>query len=184
MPRGIIIFGPPGAGKTTLGRLTAKRLDFPYFDIDDYIWKKTAVPFTEMYSRAEKAGRLMAGISKHAHFVMAGSMDSFHADFDPLFDLAVYLTANPEIRMARIHQRELDNFGERILEGGDMYEEHRRFISDDYPNRQKHLEWLEELPCKVIRLDGETELSKNAEIIANEYLKITTYGENQCKATI
>ena len=40
MPRGIIIFGPAGAGKTTLGKMVARQLDYPYFDIDDYIWRK------------------------------------------------------------------------------------------------------------------------------------------------
>jgi shikimate kinase len=37
MARGIIIFGSSGSGKTTLGKLAAEKLDFPYFDIDDYI---------------------------------------------------------------------------------------------------------------------------------------------------
>lgn len=40
MPKGIIIFGSAGSGKTTLGKMVAKALSFPYFDIDDYIWKK------------------------------------------------------------------------------------------------------------------------------------------------
>ena len=40
MARGIIIFGSAGSGKTTLGKLVAKKLDFPYFDIDDYIWRE------------------------------------------------------------------------------------------------------------------------------------------------
>ena len=56
MARGIIIFGSAGSGKTTLGRMVAEQLSFPYFDIDDYIWRKdTPEPFTVMYSRAEKS---------------------------------------------------------------------------------------------------------------------------------
>ena len=40
MARGIIIFGSAGSGKTSLGKLTAAELGFPYFDIDEYIWRK------------------------------------------------------------------------------------------------------------------------------------------------
>ena len=66
MPRGIIIFGSAGAGKTALGKMVAQQLNYPYYDIDDYIWRKdTEKPFTVMYSRAEKADRLMEAISKH-----------------------------------------------------------------------------------------------------------------------
>ena len=53
MPRGIIIFGSAGSGKTTLGKMVAEDLGFPYFDIDDYIWRKnTDIPFTVMYCSA------------------------------------------------------------------------------------------------------------------------------------
>ncbi len=73
MARGIIIFGSAGSGKTSLGKLTAAELGFPYFDIDDYIWRKdTEIPFSQMYSREEKANRLMADISQNENFVMAG----------------------------------------------------------------------------------------------------------------
>ena len=177
MPRGIIIFGSAGAGKTTLGKIVAQRLNYPYFDIDDYIWRKdTDIPFQVMYSREEKAGRLLEAISKHEHFVMAGSMDSFNAPFVPLFDLAAHISAAPEIRAARIHKRELAIFGARILEGGDMYEEHRRFLdsasryeADGSPCLKTHLEWADTLPCKVLYLNGEDELKENVKLIVDTY---------------
>lgn len=40
MTRGILLFGSSGSGKTTLGRMTASELGYPYFDIDDYLWRK------------------------------------------------------------------------------------------------------------------------------------------------
>ena len=177
MPRGIIIFGSAGAGKTTLGKMVAQQLNYPYYDIDDYIWRKdTAIPFQIMYSRDEKAGRLLEAISKHEHFVMAGSMDSFNAPFVPLFDLAVHITVTPEVRAARIHERELAIFGDRILEGGDMYEEHQRFLdsaaryeTDGSPCLKTHLEWAKTLPCKVLYLNGEDELVKNVRLIVDTY---------------
>lgn len=47
MTRGIILFGSAGSGKTTLGRMIAAELGFPYYDIDDYIWRDdTEIPYT------------------------------------------------------------------------------------------------------------------------------------------
>jgi cytidylate kinase len=177
MSRGIIVFGSAGSGKTTLGIMVAKELGFPYFDIDDYIWRKnTERPFTVMYSREEKAGRLMSDISQGNHFVMAGSMDSFNAPFVPLFDLAVYITAPVHVRITRIHDREYKMYGERILKGGDMYEEHQRFLTvsarydtDGSPCKKTHDAWAATLPCKVIRLSGEVDLYENVNKIVNEY---------------
>jgi cytidylate kinase len=75
-----------------------------------------------MYIRNEKINRLMTGILKGTHFVMAGSMDSFNALFVPIFDLAIHITASIDTRIARIHKREYEVYGGRIMEGGDMYE--------------------------------------------------------------
>lgn len=179
MAKEIIIFGPSGSGKSTLGRKLAERLDYPYFDLDDYIWRKdTEQPFTVMYSREEKIGRLMTDISRGENFVMAGSMSSFHQPFDPLFDLAVHLNASAEIRLTRIHQRELEYFGQRILEGGDMYVEHQSFLdnsarydTDGSPNLSSHMAWAEELTCSVLKLDGARPWEEKIQAILNLYGK-------------
>lgn len=177
MVRGIIIFGASGSGKTTLGRAVAKKLGFPYFDIDDYIWRKdTAQQYTMMYSREEKASRLMEDITKQDHFVMAGSMSSFHEPFDPLFDLAVHLTADTAIRVERVHKRAIERFGNRVLEGGDIYENHRIFIdnvlrydTDGSPNLSEQMRWAESLSCEVLHLSGEMPIERNSELVVKTY---------------
>ena len=92
MATGIMIMGSSGSGKTTLGNLVANELGYSFVDIDEYIWRKdTAIPFSAMYPKAEKISRLQEAISNCEHFVMAGSMDSFHEYFDPYFELVVHL---------------------------------------------------------------------------------------------
>jgi len=178
MARGIMIMGSSGAGKTTLGKMVAKELGYKYVDIDEYIWRKdTEIPFSEMYPKCEKISRLMEAISDCEHFVMAGSMNSFHEHFDPYFELVVHLHADSQIRVKRVHERELEQFGERVSEGGDMYEEHRKYLSDiagyDYGiggcTIQQHEEWLKAVDCPIIRLDGADELEKNLHIIVSAY---------------
>ena len=52
MARGIIVFGSPGSGTTTLGRAVAAQLGFAHFDLDDYLWRwDTEVHFTRTRTR-------------------------------------------------------------------------------------------------------------------------------------
>ncbi|MBE5877345.1 MAG: AAA family ATPase [Lachnospiraceae bacterium] len=178
MATGIMIMGSSGAGKTTLGKLVAKELGYTFVDIDEYIWRKdTELPFSVMYSKAEKISRLMEAISNCEHFVMAGSMDSFHEHFDQFFELVVHLHADAQIRVKRVHERELNWFGERILEGGDMYEEHQKFLNGiagyDFGfggcTLQQHEMWMKSLKCRVIQLDGADILEKNLKNIIENY---------------
>ncbi|MGI5854326.1 MAG: hypothetical protein ACOX8I_08400 [Bacillota bacterium] len=40
-----------------------------------------------------------------------------------MFDLAVYLSAPVDVRLKRIENREYARWGDRVREGGDMYEQ-------------------------------------------------------------
>lgn len=191
--RGIIIFGSPGSGKTTFGKILAKYLNANFFDLDDYIWKKTKIPFTEMYSHEDKIKRLENDIEKCLYFVMAGSMDSFNHPFVPLFDLAIFLNVSKDVRLKRINEREQKRFGERINENGDMYQNHQAFfwqvinydneeVKDKCsPNLTTHLTWAKTLPCKVHYLDGSKSIAESLSIIIKDLPKPTLYEPSTAK---
>ena len=177
MSTGIMIIGPSGSGKTTLGKIVAQKLGYPYFDVDDYIWKQnTDSPYTQMYTRDEKISRLSNDIAPYEHFVIAGSMSSFHYAFDEMFEMMVLLYVSPDIRIERVHKRAIERFGERVLEGGDMYEAHMRFLNDNRsyegdgsPNMREQKEWMKNMSCVKIELDGAADLEKNADLIVNNW---------------
>ncbi len=178
---GIMIIGPSGCGKTTLGNRVAWLLGIPYFDVDEYIWRfDTPELYTVMYSREEKIARLKKAIAPHEHFVMAGSMSSFHEEFDPYFGMMVFLYADPDVRISRIRERSIRRFGERVMEGGDMYqsnleflEANRRYESDGSPNLMEQRAWMNGLPCKKIELDGADCIEKNAELVLEAWKNLT-----------
>lgn len=185
MPEGIILFGAMGVGDTTLGKELARRLEFPHFDLDDYHWRwDTDLPYTIFRSKEERVNRLMADISNHQKFVMSGSMWSIRKAFEPLFCLAVFMTAPAEIRAERIRQRSIDRWGERVLPGGDMYEASevykdylscaRSYDGDISPQAciVQHEQWVTELPCPVLRVDGTKDISENAEWVITQYLSL------------
>ena len=180
MATGIIIIGPSGSGKTTLGKVVAEKLGYPYFDVDDYIWKQDAAkPYTQMYTREEKVSRLSHDIEPYEHFVMAGSMSSFHYAFDDKFEMMVLLYAAPDLRVQRVHNRAIARFGERVLEGGDLHESHlkflednRRYETDGSPNLREQREWMKNMSCVKIELDGADRIENNAKIIVENWNKI------------
>lgn len=177
MAKGIMIIGPSGSGKTTLGKLVAYELGYPYFDVDDYIWRKDTIePYTVMYSREEKIESLKAAISPYEYFVMAGSMSSFHDAFDAMFEMMVLLYAEPDIRINRVHNRAIERFGNRVLAGGDMYENHIKFLeynrsyeSDGSPNLNEQKEWMENLSCSKLELDGGRNLDFNVKKVVEKW---------------
>lgn len=179
MSKGILLFGASGVGDTTLGKAVAEKLGFHHFDIDDYTWCwDTEIPYTVLRSREERIERMMNDVTKYPHFVMSGSMWSIRKVFEPMFELAAFITAPTEIRIERLRKRELSNYGERILAGGDMYEHHIRFLADaeGYETAEppqaclkQHTEWAAELPCPVLHVDGTKDISENAVWIAERH---------------
>jgi len=182
MPKGIIVFGASGAGTTTLGKELAQQLDYPHFDLDDYCWHwDTVVPFTVFRAREERIEMLMNAIEKRSAFILSGSLCGWDKPFVPLLRLGVFVTAPAALRAQRLNAREFERFGERILPGGDMHENHTRFVAwaSQYdalepPDRclKLHEQWAQDLPCPVVRVDGTEDILLNARRVL-EALMIT-----------
>ncbi len=179
MSKGIIIYGASGSGKTTVGKALAQRLNFQYFDFDDYFWNwDTEIPYTVTRPREEVIENMTNDMMKHPHFVLSGSMGGICKSLSSMFGLAILITVPTAIRIERLRKRESDMFGERILEGGDMYEQNLNFFeiakqydTDKPPSvcLERDEQWITEAPYPVLRLDGTKGISENVEWIAEQY---------------
>ena len=95
--------------------------------------------------------------------VLSGSLVGWG---DPLmagFTLAVRLVTPTDVRLDRIKRREYERFGNRILPGGDMYDQHQAFLTwaaaydDGAPtmrSRAMHDLWQQKLACPLLTLSG------------------------------
>ena len=158
-----------------LGKELARRLNYKHIEIDDYNWRlDTEIPYTEARPTEESHAHLMSDVIKYPHLVLSGSMWIGREQFTPLFDLAVFITAPAEIRVERLRSRQFSLHGDRVLEGGDMYERNSSFLESaanyetNYRKKQ-HDQWKEELSCPILYIDGTKSISGNVEWIAEQY---------------
>ena len=78
------------------------------------------------------------------------------------YTLVVYLDVPLDVRMKRIRQRAIDKFGDRVLPGGDMYEQEEKFFAFAEKRTPEKIEaWLHTLTCRVVRLDGSKPVKDN-----------------------
>ncbi|MGI6336663.1 MAG: AAA family ATPase [Eubacteriales bacterium] len=171
-PHGIIIFGANGSGKTTIGRELARILGFKHIDHEDYAFHKSDIPYTNPRTEDECIELMLTDIEKYGSFVLSAVTGDFGDEIVPLYDLAVYLNAPHGLRMERIKQREIDRFGDRVLEGGDMFERQQEFHSFVTARNLARIEkWAETLNCPVIQIDSTKDYRQIAIDIANRFLK-------------
>ena len=151
----IIILGANGSGKSSLGSELASVLNFAHFDVEDYWFYKSDVPYTAIRPQEERNDMLLSDMRKYGTFVVSGDISGWDNVFLKMFDLAVFLTAPKEIRIKRIEHREFMRWGDRVCEGGDMYESQKRFrefaaTRDINLIEQRALKYS----CPILRIDG------------------------------
>jgi adenylate kinase family enzyme len=170
MKRKIHLFGASGSGVSTLGKLLASKLNFPFYDADDYYWIKTDPPFLEANPIEIRKQLLRDAIIRKSSWVLSGSLVSWGDSVQNEFDLAIYIYASPEVRIQRIKQREQARFFTRIEVGGDMFEAHLKFLAwaaqydqglQNGRSKLKHETWIKTLKCPVVYLDGNKTIEEN-----------------------
>jgi adenylate kinase family enzyme len=178
LPHGIIVFGASGSGTTTFGRELAEQLHFAHLDADDFFWEDTAIPFTVKRAREQRINKLREAIRESGEFVLSGSIVGWDEAVIQSLDLAIYVKTPTEVRIERLKAREYARFGDRILDGGDMFDNHREFVEwartydtagMEQRSRTLHMEWAKTLKCPLIELDGTSDFHSQAGNIALRY---------------
>ena len=159
----IHILGASGSGTSTLGRALAEQLACNWIDTDSIYWEQTNPPFQIKRPYEEYVRLMEEAIQSNPDCVISGWLGRSGDVLISRFQLIVWLHTPTELRISRLKAREFAHFGERILPGGDMHENHQAFL--DYAKqyddggmairsyaRQK--EWLEQATCPVMELDG------------------------------
>lgn len=164
MKTGILLCGLNGAGKSTLGRALAQELRYHFIDNEDLYFPKKdpAYLYASPRTRQEVEVLLLQEIRKHPEFIFASVRGDYGKEVTSLFRYAILLTVPREIRLQRIRRRSLEKFGDRMLPGGDLYEQEERFFALAASRAENTVEeWLPALSCPVIRLDGTRPVPEN-----------------------
>lgn len=170
----IHIYGASGSGTSTIGKYISDKLGYYFMDTDDYFWQTTNPPYTIKRNVSERLFMMEKDINEHEKVVISGSLVGWGDALISLFSLAIRVETDTNIRLERLMRREGERFGNRIVIGGDMYEQHQAFLkwaaayddgNLDIRSRAEHDEWQKKLSCKNILVDGSLPLEKIFQII-------------------
>ena len=171
MGTGIIICGLNGVGKSTLGKALAEKLDFYFIDNEDLYFPKTDINYIYSFPRThEEVGKLLfEEIKAHENFVFASVKGDYGETVYPFFQYIVLIDVPKDIRIQRVKNRSFQKFGNRMLLGGDLYEQEERFFELVKSRPENTVEeWAQSLNCPIIRVDGTKPIEENIDFIINQ----------------
>lgn len=171
MGTGIIICGLNGTGKSTLGKALAERLHFYFIDNEDLYFPKTDPVYTyaDPRTREQVEKLLFNEIKAHENFIFASVKGDYGESVYPFFQYAIIIDVPKNIRIERIKNRSFQKFGNRMLSGGDLYEQEERFFDFAKSRAEDTVEkWVQALTCPIIRIDGTEPIEKNINFIIEQ----------------
>ena len=130
MGTGIQICGLNGCGKSTLGRALAERIGFYFIDNENLYFSNlnTDEQYMNPKSRQDVEQLLVAEISKHPNFVFAAVKGDYGNEIIPMYDYVVLIEVPKSVRSYRVRNRSFQRFGNRMLIGGDLYNQEEAFF--------------------------------------------------------
>jgi len=159
----IHIFGPSGAGTSTLGRQLADALATQHFDTDDFYWLPTTPPFRVKRPVEDRLALMEAMFLPRRDWILSGSLDSWGGRIPERFTYAIRLTLDPELRRLRLERREAQRCNCHRGWGQGLCPECLAFLSwadgyeaGDRPGRSlaRHVEFARTLHCPVLVMDA------------------------------
>ena len=165
---GIQICGLNGCGKSTLGRALAERIGFHFIDNENLNFSRTNTdePYMNPKSRTDVERLLMDEVSKHPDFVFSAVKGDYGKDIIPMYNYVVVIEVPKEIRSQRVRDRSFQKFGNRMLMGGDLYDQEERFFQMVASRKDEYVDnWLQTVKCPIIRVDGTKPIDENVEHI-------------------
>ncbi|WP_454800963.1 adenylate kinase [Mucilaginibacter phyllosphaerae] len=177
----IHIMGASCAGSTTLGKALAQHLNYTYFDTDDYFWLPSAVPYTLKRETANRIAMLKADLSVSPNAIVGGSLVSWGDEWLTKFDLVVFLYIPHGIRMQRLHNREVERYGEQIYSDPFRADQYKKFTDwasgyDDNTTNGRNLSvhqlWLSRVTCPLLKIEGDTSVARRIDMIMNKLQNI------------
>ena len=163
---GILICGLNGAGKSTLGKRLAERLGWQFIDNEDLYFPKTDTKYAYSKPRGkEEVIRLLEErIEKDRRFVFAAVKGDYGDKLLSLLDCIIVVSVPRETRHARVRERSLRKFGDRILDGGDLAQRENAWFAQVESRPEDYVEkWLTTTDCPIIRVDGTRPIEENVE---------------------
>ncbi len=171
MGTGMIVCGLNGTGKSTLGRALAEKLQFYFIDNEDLYFPKKdpAYIYAAPRTREEVETLLLNEIEKHENFVFASVKGDYGERIYPFFQYAVLIEVPKAIRIERVKNRSFQKFGNRMLFGGDLYEQEERFFDFVKSRAEDTVEkWIQSLKCPIIRIDGTKPIEENINLVIEQ----------------
>ena len=170
---GIIICGLNGTGKSTLGKVLAEKLHFHFIDIETLYFPMTDSDnlYTSPRTREEVEKLLLHEMKTHENFILASVKGDYGEAVYSFFQYAILLDAPKDIRLQRVKNRSFQKFGNRMLLGGDLYEQEENFFNLVESRAENTVEeWVKLLKCPIIRIDGTRSIEENTNLIMEKLL--------------
>ena len=118
-------------------------------------------------SRAEVSKLLLKDLTEYEDFIFASVKGNYGDEAVSRFTHAVLVSVPKEERMKRVRDRNYQKFGNRMLQGGDLFEKENRFFEMVEKRPEQDVEnWLQSVRLSVIRVDGTQTVGENIKIIS------------------
>lgn len=140
----ILIIGYMGAGKTTLGKVLAKNLGLPFYDLDWYIESRMMKTVPQLFAERGEEGfrkvehNMLHEVAEFEDVVIScgGGTPCFYDNMEYMNAQGdtVYLKASPEVLYAHLQMGKV----ERPLLKNKTREEMQAFIQEQLAEREKY----------------------------------------------